>query len=476
MDTPEVPPKQDAADEPSLRAVERQAICWAVMFGLGENAFSLFAGHLKAPASFFAYLNGIPQLLGPMTQTVAATMVDRFRTRLVLVKSAVAVQALSFLPLVLLVFVAEPGWWTHAVLLLAVVVYFLGGHFSNPPWVSLISDLVPERGRGEFFGRYTRTVLVVSLAGQTAVGVAFWIYDRPDAAAWVFLSAFAVSLVARLGSVWQLMKVREPKFEAPAESHFTFWDFLRRSPKSNYARFVFFVGMVHFGTQLSGPFFYPYWLYDLGYPPWQWVGLSAASSLAAVVTMLFWGRFADRFGAKLLMRYTSVVIALIPVWWMVFDNVWVLILSNAVGGMAWSGFGLANLNYILEAVTPAKRARCTAYFNVVIGFGTFLGAMVGGVLMEVLPKSFTLAGFDVEVRSPFFWLLGLSTIVRGGAGYLFLRHFRELREVQHFRLRGWFMSIAQARVPMGLRVMLFMPKENEKGEKKNDTDTPDHTK
>lgn len=460
--------KQESAADSSLRAVERQAICWAVMFGFGEFAFGLFAGELKAPAIFFGFLFGIPLVAGPLTQIAAASLLERFRSRVTLVKYALLVQALSFLPLVLL-YAAKPGIVAHAILLGAILVYYVCGHFANPPWVSLLSELVSERGRGEFFGRYTRMVTLVAWICQSVVGVALYLFDQPEAAAAVFLAAFSLALLSRLGSVFYVSKIREPHYDPPSEAYFSIWDFLRRSPKSNFARFVFFVGMVHFGTQVSGPFFYPYWLYDLKYAQWEWVALSSAATCASIVTMLFWGRFADRFGAKLLMRYTSVVIALIPVWWMVSDNVWVLILSNAVGGMAWSGFGLANLNYILEAVTPAKRARCTAYFNVVLGVGSFLGAMVGGLLMESLPKTFSAGGYDFAVRSPFFYLLALSAVLRAGAGFLFMRHFRELREVQPFRLRGWFMSIAQARVPTGLRVMLFVPKENEKEKKKDGT-------
>ncbi len=46
-------------------------------------------------------------------------------------------------------------------------------------------------------------------------------------------------------------------------------------------------------------------------------------------------------------------------------------------GAAWAGFGLSVWNYILEAVSAPKRARCVAYFNILIGFGGFAGALLG---------------------------------------------------------------------------------------------------
>ena len=85
-------------DEASLRAGIRQAWGWAVMFGAGEASFALFATEIRMPTFFFGLLAGIPLLLGPLVQVVAANTLDRCGHRKRLVLTGAFFQLLCFLP------------------------------------------------------------------------------------------------------------------------------------------------------------------------------------------------------------------------------------------------------------------------------------------------------------------------------------------------------------------------------------------
>src|SRR5436190_2095388 len=105
--------------------------------------------------------------------------------------------------------------------------------------------------------------------------------------------------------------------------------------------------------------------------------MDSCQTLAAVLSFIFWGRFSTRFGNKKTLAYTSISISTIPLLWLCSDNFVFLTAVQMLAGAIWSGFGLAVTNYIMEAVTPAKRARCFAYCSIFSGVGMFGGSMAG---------------------------------------------------------------------------------------------------
>jgi MFS family permease len=241
----------------------------------------------------------------------------------------------------------------------------------------------------------------------------------------------------------------DPPYEHAEEAQFTFWQFVRRAPESNFVKFSIFVSLFYFGAYVSAPFFVPYSMNTLHFQQWQWVVMDSGQTLAAVLSFLFWGRFSTRFGNKKTLALTSVSISTIPMLWLCSDNFPFLTVVQAVAGAVWSGFNLAVTNYIMEAVTPAKRARCWAYCNIFIGVGMFGGSMAGTALGEYLPRSIPIAG--IEVKSTFLYLLFISAVIRLTAGVFFLPVVRELRDVQPFSLSEWAFEIAGTRPQEGTR-------------------------
>ena len=109
QDTPGISDSVRKADGASMQAGIRQAWGSALMFGLGECSFGLFAAQLKLPLQWFGYLCGVPQLLGPLAQALSANLLDRYKCRKRLVVSALVVQIASMAPLALLAPLRGPG-------------------------------------------------------------------------------------------------------------------------------------------------------------------------------------------------------------------------------------------------------------------------------------------------------------------------------------------------------------------------------
>jgi MFS family permease len=433
-----------------------QGLCWAMMFGVGECYFSLFATHIEAPKFYFGLLAGVPSLLGPISQLFGADAVETTKNRKRLVIISVILQSLCYAPMAALPFVTDRNT-SYTLLFSIMLIYFVGAHYCVPAWNSWISVIVPSGERSSYFARTSRAVAFISLITKLAVAGALYYAStlaepaRESTAVLVFAIAFASAGIARFGSYIFIQKMYEPKYEHSPEDTFTFWQFIRRARESNFVRFVLFVSLIHFGAHIAGPYFLPYAVYTLKWEQWQWVLLESVGAVASIATMLFWGSFSQRFGNKKTLQYTAFVVALIPMFWVVSTNFYYLVLVNVCSGVSWAGFNLAAFNYILEAVSPNKRARCVAYFNLLVGAGIFGGAMLGGWLNEVLPPTLTTGSWSLSVGSPFVYLLVLSAFVRMSMGLLLVGSFRELREVEPFALKDLVFYISEMREPTGLR-------------------------
>ncbi|HEY3325160.1 MAG TPA: MFS transporter [Planctomycetota bacterium] len=477
-DTPNLSDSVRKADEPSMKAGIRQAWGSALMFGLGECSFGLFAAQLTMPARWFGYLGGVPQLIGPLAQALSANLLDRFGCRKRLVLIPVIVQMLAMVPLALVaVYCLVNGIPTPAAekslfarenllylcFLASAFLYYVAGHFTNPPWTSLISEVVPSTLRQRYFARSSHNVSFLTLVSQSAVGGALYIAglqaqegSRMRMAMWIFALAFALSVAAR-GYAWvQIRRVQDPLYTATAETQFTFWQFIRRVRESNFVHFVLFTATIGFGANLSGPYFLPYWTYDLKYQTWQWQILSVAGTLSTIITMMFWGRFSERFGNKKTLQYTSIWIGISPLFWLFSCDFYYLVFINMLTGASWAGFGLSAWNYILDAVSAPKRARCMAYFNIINGFAGFTGAMIATWLEPILPAR----AIGACATTRFYWLLVLSAGFRMLALVL-LPTFKELRSVKEFSLRHWIFQITSVRTPLGFVLDYFTNDDDE---------------
>jgi MFS family permease len=467
-------------DHASLKFARWQGAAWAVMFGAGENSFGLFGAFLQAPPFFFGLLAGIPQLLGPLIQAGSANLMDRYPRRRTLVLISVLGHVGAYVPLALLAF-AGNAWWVHGAVLVVLTLYFGFGHFGSPPWQSFISDLVPSSRRGVIFAQLGRIASVLTLVSMLATALTLFVGERyaPESMACFFAGIFALAGLARFVCFLCISHMAEPHYAPRPEASFTFLQFIARARESNFVRFVVFIALIHGTSNIAGPYFLPYCRYDLQLSNWQWICINSSATLATIFSLLLWGRFADRFGNKRVLGYSSLLIAVQPFWWMLGSDFAYLVCINSFAGVAWGGFNLATNNYIMEACSPPVRARCFAYCNMLLGLGVFCGSMVGGVLQRMLPKHLEIGGWSHDFSTPFIYLLILSAALRCAVALIFIPIFKELRDVHPFSIKDWFFQNVQFRMPVGIRLMPFGGGENDDSDdnrmREEDPPVPTHS-
>ena len=153
-----------------------------------------------------------------------------------------------------------------------------------------------------------------------------------------------------------------------------------------------------------------------------------ASSISSIIFMPIWGKFSDKYGNLQTIKITGSLITIIPFLWLivaflvnskVFFYIFVI---EFFAGAVWGGFNLASANFIYDAVTSQRIALCTAYHNVLNGFGIFIGATFGGFISSL--------DFNFLALTPILFIFLLSGVTRILFYLVFIPYIKEVREVK----------------------------------------------
>ena len=449
------PENSTAQETPALQAAIKDGVSYAVMMGSGETYLGPFGIFLHATTFQVGLLASLPQLLAAVMQWVGATNMDRFRSRRRVVIIGAALQALAIIPILLIPFLFDKSTVAVLFLLAWIIVYQGANGAVLPVWNSLIGDLVPADKRGRYFGQRNRLTGMSTFIALLIAGIILHIFAKAGIPQWGFVVTFSIAFLARLNSIRWLARYDDPEFKITADQVFTFRQFLRRSPHSNFAKFVFFIGAINLSVAFSAPYFALYMLRDLKFTYVEFTVVTGIVTITQFLAFRHWGGISDRFGNKKILNVCGWGVAVVPVLWLVSHHIFYLILIQIYSGLVWSGFSLAMGNFLFDAVTPPKRARCVAYQGLVNGIFIITGSLAGGLLAGHLPRSISL-GF--WTWTPTFMLpviFLISGIMRMIAAAIFLRKFKEVRPVEAIRHRDLIFRISHIRPIAGATFSLM---------------------
>ena len=392
----------------------------SAMIGVGEQYVSPYAISLNATSSQIGLLSSLPPLAGAIFQLFSPKTIDWMKSRKNVVLIAVFIQALMWLPILFIPFLI-PLLGVNAVILFFTL-YAVFGSFTSPAWMSWMGDLVPENRRGKYFGLRTKITSAVLFLGIVGGGL---ILNKLSSLSlfWSFGILFVSAMIFRLISWYFLFKMYEPKYEPRPNAYFSFTDFIKRLSKSNFGHFVMYMCAMNFAVYIASPFFALYLLRDLNWTYLQYMIYLGASVLAAYITMTAWGEYSDRFGNKIIFSICGILVPIIPFLFLLSTSWWFLVAVNAFSGLAWAGFNLSAANFIFDTVTPEKRSRCTAYYNVLNGISIFLGAMFGSLLLIWIKNPLVF----ISVIPIVFFISGAARLL---VSLIFLPKIREVRQVE----------------------------------------------
>lgn len=407
---------RDSKIQTSLTACWKDGVTAQVMIGIIDNFTIPLALLLGANNQEIGFLVAVPNLLSSLSQFLAVAAVDKAGSRLRLILQGVLLQAFFLLPIGGLIFSRVPH--KLAILTGLIAVYKIIGSIIGPAWGSLVSEYLPAHRRGDYFGWRSRVMGITALLNLLFWGVFLYAWKNFASQESGFLILFLACAAARFISLIFIAQMADLPLERSQESEFTFWMFLRRFKESNFVKFVFYVSGITFATHLAAPYFSVHMLRDLHFDYISYMAITLASTLTSLIAFPIWGRHADVVGNARILKITSFFIPIIPILWVFTHHVALLIVIELFSGFVWGGFNLCAVNFIFDAVSPAKRMRCLGYFNVINGLAIFFGAALGGWLSDHLMPVF---GY------PLLGIFLVSAAFRLAAHFFLSEQFQEVR-------------------------------------------------
>ncbi len=406
----------------TLRLSQQEAVASATMTATGDNFFNAFAIYLNATAVQMGWLTAIPQLFGALFQLLSAWLGNYLpRKPLVVVTAAFQVIVVILLAVLAISRHENSVSW----LIILAVLYFSCVNFIQPQWRAWMGSIVPQRRRGTFFASRTRLTMMASLVIFVGGGALLSLSERAGMVWLGFAILFTIAAVGRGFSSRFLSLMHDPEPRPHKDRRKGFLVTMRQLRESlhdkTFREYSLFVAGMQGVVAISAPFFAVYMLRDLQFTYLEYSLNAIASIVTQFLTLSFWGRFSDRFGNRLVMIISSLVIPVVPIFWMLSPNFYYLLLVQMLSGLVWSAFTLSTANYLYD-IRP-HRSDFAVYAATQSALGAsavFLGAMAGGMIASAAPFLVAVIPFADNMRSPLFIVFIVSTLLRTAVAAWFI--------------------------------------------------------
>jgi len=355
------------------------ALCM-VMIALTDTFAVPAALSLNAPAIAIGILASFPLFLGSLGQIFLPPLIDVTKGRKYYVIIAVALQS------TFLILCGFSGFFGSKVRAAIFILSFIAASFFGSVlasfWMSWMSDLTPEEMRGRFFAWRNRVLAIVHLSCISVAGVLSRKFTTATAPWLFFCLVFIIAALFRYGSALFLYRQHEEKnIRISARA-------LPENMSNNFLVYALLIGILMGAVSFSGPFFNVWYLRDIGFNYLE-LSINSISIVAGMVLFLpLWGRLSDHVGPFRVMKMTGVLLSIIPLPFLFIEAPWKIWVCNFYGGVVWSGFNLANFNYLLQRAGKEHPEQHLAVATTLSSFFMFLFGLLGGYCATRVPVIF----------------------------------------------------------------------------------------
>lgn len=423
-------------------------------------SFNAFIRTLGAGDFVYSLIMALP-ILGGVIQIAGSLLMEHSGKRKAIFLGFGLVHRLIMIPVALIpVFVPEVY---QDVRITLIVICLLIGSLANAmvgiTFNSWMGSLIPSEIKGQYFS-YRSMISTISAAVTTlAVG---WFLDMvPGYTGYsiVFIIVALFGAADILCFIW----VYEPPM-VKSEEKLNIKSMITIPLKNrNYRRFMLFAVVWTFGAGISGPFIS---LYQIEQLKLSFLQISLATQFASnLMTILFIrkiGNLIDRFGMKPVQKLACIIVATLPLLWTLTtpDTYSLAVVIGVLQGLGTPSYDMTALNLSIWLAPEKNRSVYLAFYAMVLAlFGTMLGNMTGGFIMETFRPLFPEEGFPYlfdRTLSPYHLLFIATSLVQFFALLVLQPGFSEERSnslkdlLKHFlRTAGVLMN------RIGRRIALF---------------------
>ncbi len=388
----------------------------------GDYYLAPFAIALNSSNFLVAMLSSVTGLLNPLGQILGSKFMRKSPRKKIVLKSFL-LEGLFFLPLILIAFFFYKGLFLSILPLfffsLFIVHTILLG-IPYPPWFSWMGSVVDEKYRGRWFSKRNFILRFISVILVISSSFFLSLLKKDGKLMLGFGILFSVAIIFRFLSYFTLKKEYEPKTKFKEEDYFSFLDFLKQAPKSNFGRFSLFQAAFYFSGTIFFSILTIYLLRGLHFEYSTYMIVLLGGTFFSLFFMRFWGIISDRYGNEKIIKIAFVFLSFTPILWIFSHSpIYLFLIPSFVGGIAFTGFSLASVNFIYDNVRVDKRALAVSYSNMISGIGIFLGAGIGALIIS-------LSKYDLLYTITLMAIL--SSFLRSIVAFLTIKNIKEIKQ------------------------------------------------
>ena len=329
------------------------------------------------------------QPLVQLGQLPAMQLIERVQRRKLIVVINVALSRVFWLGIAAAPF-AVPAPWRIPLFLGSLLGMYTFSTVAMLGYNMWMRDLVPESIRGEYNGHRSAIATLLGAALAVLLGVGADLYGRGHDRTELLAAYLVLAAVVGFVGCWFLARMPEPRMHKPPSTT------LRTAlsvpfADVNYRALIAFLCAWAFAMNLAMPFFAVFMLERLQLSLGWIMGLNVFALGGSVFFLRLWGRLADRFSNKAVLRMVCpTFLGALLLWSMLPQIPWpaltiaLLVVLHIVAGAAMAGIGMVTGNVALK-LAPAARA---APYLAVVAAATGIAATVAPVIVGLIARWF----------------------------------------------------------------------------------------
>ncbi len=388
---------------------------WAVFDALTAAFLTVFAVALGASNTLVGLISSITFIAVLVAELPGAKLLDYFpKKELVAWTGLVARSAWLLIALAPFIFYKQPLLWIVGIFAFIRFVELLG----DPGWTALAADIVPEKKRGEIFGKRNMYIGIGGLLASIIGG--FYLDLFPKESTIGFSSLFIVGMLWSILTFYCVMKIKEPREDK--HEHHAFADAFKL-PAVMW-KYSIICTTYYFAVMIASPFFTVYMLKNLGLSYTWFVIAQGIATTARIASQKKFGYLADKFGDKNLGLLCMLATALVPFIYIFIKpaNWYMIVPAQIFSGTVWAGVDMAVFNLLLNYTDKERRAAQAATFNMMLAVPNIIGPIIGGWISDTM-KILTLSGIPL--------IFAIATVLRAATACL-LAFLPEVRVKKHY--------------------------------------------
>ncbi len=348
---------------------------WSLSDGFTTFFLTAFALVLGATNEQIGIIASIPYIAVILTELPGAKLMD-YISRKSITATSTFLSRTSWMLIII-----TPYLFKQSPLTFIIIFYLITkliDMISDPPWISMLADIVPEKTRGRFFGY--RNMLINTCGSLAALIGGFYLDLYPKENLTGFLTLFTTGIMFGLGTSLVVKRIKEP--QCKAKHHHSLKEFL--SLKKELRQLCISIMCFNFAATIASPFFTVYMLKDLELHYTFFVIATAIATTTKIISQPHIGKITDKYGDKPVAIISTFMTSLIPLTYFFItpSNTWLIIPAQIITGLAWAGVDLSVFNLMLDKSDVKRRSLDIAEYNTLISIPMIFGPIIGGYIAD----------------------------------------------------------------------------------------------